>query len=235
MTLAQLDAAFDWNWCAAGRALRTALALCPGSSRAHYFHAAFYLSPIGRGEEALAEMLTAAALDPLSPNALIGVVRAWYLLRQYDRALEAANRTLALDRDFREAHWLRGMILTQTGDFEESLRSFERAAQLEPARTGSSGRLGYSYATFGRREEARRLLDKAQQPAERALILAGLGEIDRAFDALEEAALTRDKLFLLLKLDPQFDALRGDERYHRLLRRANLDNSNLLPDGRSGA
>jgi adenylate cyclase len=229
-TLGMPDATFDWNWSGAARAFQTALALCPGSSRAHYFHAACYLFPTGRGEQGLAEMLTAAALDPLSPNALIGVVRAWYLLRQYDRALEATERTLELDRDFREGHWLRGMIYTQIGEMDESLRSFERAAQLEPARTGASGRLGYSLAGFGRREEARRLLETSQQPAERALILLGLGEIDLAFASLEEAACSHDKLFMLLMLDPQLDGVRGDHRYQALLHRANLDNSKLLPE-----
>jgi serine/threonine-protein kinase len=228
-TLGTLDAIFDWNWSGAARAFQRALALCPGSSWAHYVHANFYLLPTGRAEEALAEMLTAAALDPLSPNALIGVVRAWYLMRQYDRALEAAARTLELDRDFREGHWLRGMICTQTGEMDEGLRSFERAAQLEPARAGASGRFGYSLAKFGRRDEARRLLETSQRPVERALILVGLGEIDGAFEALEEAAGSRDKLFMLLKLDPQLDGLRGDPRYLALLERANLHNSNLLP------
>jgi tetratricopeptide (TPR) repeat protein len=228
-TLGLLDAAFDWNWSGAARAFQTALSLCPGSSRAHYVHAAFYLLPTGRGEEALAEMLTAAALDPLSPNAHIGVVRAWYLLRQYGQALEATERTLQLDRDFREGHWLRGMICTETGEMDESLRSFERAAQLEPSRAGASGRLGHSLARFGRRDEARRLLEASRHPAERALILVGLGEIDLAFDALEEAADSQDKLFMLLKLDPQLDPLRGDDRYQALLHRANLDNGKLLP------
>jgi TolB-like protein/Tfp pilus assembly protein PilF len=234
-TLGILNAAFGWNWLEAERAFHVALSLCPGSSRAHYFYASFYLFTTGRGDEALAEMLTAAALDPLSPNAQIGVVRAWYLLREYDRALEAADRTLAVDRDFREGHWLRGMIYTQTGNRELSLRSFERAEQLEPARTGASGRLGYALARFGRQEEARRLLEMSRQPAERALILLGLDEIDLAFEAMEEAARTRDKLFLLLKLDPQLDGLRRDKRYQALLRRASLDNSKLLPQTAANA
>jgi hypothetical protein len=60
-TLGMLDATFDWNWSGAARAFQTALALCPGSSRAHYFHAASYLFPTGRSEQGLSEMLTAAS------------------------------------------------------------------------------------------------------------------------------------------------------------------------------
>ena len=59
-------------------------------------------------------------------------MRAWYLLRQYDRALEATERTLELDSDFPEGHWLRGMIYTQTGDMDESPRSSSARRNRSP-------------------------------------------------------------------------------------------------------
>ena len=56
-----------------------------------------------------------------------------------------------------------------------------------------------------------------------AVIYAGLGEKDRAFDWLEKAYEQREGwLGWYFLLDPEFDFLRTDSRYSDLLRRLGL-------------
>jgi len=55
-----------------------------------------------------------------------------------------------------------------------------------------------------------------------ALIYAGLGGKDQAFEWLERAYDERDKGILFLMVDPPLDPLRSDPRFQDLLRRMNL-------------
>jgi hypothetical protein len=55
-----------------------------------------------------------------------------------------------------------------------------------------------------------------------ALVYAGLGEKDRAFEWLERAYKDHDKSLYFLKVDPTLDPLRSDPRFQDLLRRMNF-------------
>lgn len=55
-----------------------------------------------------------------------------------------------------------------------------------------------------------------------ALIHAGLGEKDQAFEWLEKAYAVRDQGLANLKVFPTLDPLRSDPRFARILRRMNF-------------
>ena len=55
-----------------------------------------------------------------------------------------------------------------------------------------------------------------------ATVLAALGEPDRAFERLDQAATERAFHIIYLKVWPEFDALRADPRYAALVRRVGL-------------
>jgi len=60
-------------------------------------------------------------------------------------------------------------------------------------------------------------------PAFIALICIGLGDKDATFDWLNQA-FEKDRLFLsVIKIDPLFDGIRADPRYHDLLRKLKLE------------
>ena len=90
--------------------------------------------------------------------------------------------------------------------------------------------LGHAYALSGNRDEARKindaLMDQSKQqyvPALNiALIHAGLGENDLAFEWLDRAFEERSSWLVSLKVEPLFDSLRSDPRFNDLLRRINL-------------
>ncbi len=55
-----------------------------------------------------------------------------------------------------------------------------------------------------------------------ASIYVGLGDKDRAFAWLEQAYEKRDTWLSHIKVEPAFDALHGDQRFHDLVRRIGL-------------
>ena len=82
----------------------------------------------------------------------------------------------------------------------------------------------------GERGAARKVLKKLRGLSERsyvpsygiAVIYAGLGETDRAFQWLEKAYGDRSEGLGLLKVSPEFDNLRSDPRFANLVSRSGL-------------
>jgi len=56
-----------------------------------------------------------------------------------------------------------------------------------------------------------------------AIVHIGLGELERAFELLEEGYAQRDSNLLYLQCESAFDPLRDDPRFHDPLRRMNLE------------
>jgi tetratricopeptide (TPR) repeat protein len=91
--------------------------------------------------------------------------------------------------------------------------------------------LGLVYALAGRVSEARKLLDELiglarvsyVSPAYLGWIHVGLGESDRAFECFEKAIEDHSYVTLFLGVDPLYDPIRSDPRYHALLRKMNLE------------
>ena len=93
------------------------------------------------------------------------------------------------------------------------------------------GALGYGLGRLGRNAEARAILaelDEAAKksyvtPFSRALVYIGLGDFDTAFEWLDRAVDERDVHILHLTVKPVYDPIRSDPRFHRLLRKMNLE------------
>jgi hypothetical protein len=85
-------------------------------------------------------------------------------------------------------------------------------------------------AALNRREEADEILARldaeSRQQYVRAEYLAmgyaAVGDLDRAFEALERAYQARSAGLIYLHLDPGYEPLRGDPRYADLVRRVGL-------------
>jgi hypothetical protein len=59
-----------------------------------------------------------------------------------------------------------------------------------------------------------------------ALVYAGLGETDRAFEWLDRAYEDRMHWLVMLRIEPQLDSLRTDPHFAALLRRLGLEEIN---------
>jgi hypothetical protein len=56
-----------------------------------------------------------------------------------------------------------------------------------------------------------------------ALVYAALGEIDTAFNCLEESYEEHEESILSLKVDPKMDPLRSDPRFLALLKKIGVE------------
>jgi tetratricopeptide (TPR) repeat protein len=136
---------------------------------------------------------------------------------QYDQAIDNCQRVLGVNPTFPFALESWGRAEMQKGDVAAGI------ARLEQYRDRNEGWLGYAYAISGRRAEAEDLLERnAGFPQRQALIYAGLGDKDRAVEAVERlAALNANRAGAYLTF-PEMSLLRGDPRAAALRRKLDL-------------
>lgn len=224
----------DWDLAGAERELKRAVALGPNYSTAYHWYA-YSLMTTGRLDAALAAIQRAQQLDPLSLIINTDVGEILYFAREYDRAIEQLESTLALDSNFMTAHYVLGRAYEAKGQHARAIEEYRRAMALspQPGVTGVEGFLGHAYAVSGNKDEARALIARLKtrssvvaQPASAlpiasydiGVIHAGLGETDQAFAWLRRACQHHSYSMLYLDVDPRLHHLHADPRYHELRR-----------------
>jgi TolB-like protein/Tfp pilus assembly protein PilF len=229
VSLGYISYMYDWDWPAAGKHFEQALTLNPAYSRAHTFYP-FYLSSLGRSEEALAVAKHSLDLDPASPAVSHSLAVQLYLARQFDNAIAQAHKTLELDPNFAISYELLGEVYVSRGMYRESLPELEKYSALSRGRAMSLALLGYAHARLGERSQALRVLRQLEAASKQsytpafsfAVVYAGLGEKDQAFAWLEKAYGERTSRLGYLKVEPLWDPLRTDPRFADLVRRIGL-------------
>jgi TolB-like protein/Flp pilus assembly protein TadD len=228
--LAFVRHSFDWDWAAAGQAYTRGFEISPDFATARHWYG-FSLGMLGRVDEALAEVRRAQELDPLSLiiNTHLGLMLYW--ARRYDGAIDQLWQTLEMEPNFAPAHGHLGWVYEQKAMPEESISHLQKAILLSDGSPEKIAALGHAYATFDRRAKAHDLLDQLRALSQRrfvsaydfAIIYAGLGEKDQAFEWLERAYEERAfSLVMNLKAEPGLDQLRSDPRFQDLLDRIGL-------------
>jgi len=230
-TMGYIRLYWDWDWLKAEEEFRQALTLSPGYANAHEWHSV-YLSAMGRLTDAAKELEEAKGLDPLS--LAIATDAGWqqYLNRQYAPAVAGLSQTIALNDRFPLAHLWRGRAYEQLGEWDHAIAEFAKTSEELHDTPVALAQLGHAYAASGRRPDAVRILDRLQvlKHSEKtyvtaygiALIHAGLGDTDAAFDWLATACEERTHWLVWMKLDPRWDGIRADARFARLLQRVHL-------------
>ncbi len=236
-SLAQALLAYDFNFARANREFRRAIELNPNYATAHHWYGESVLTPLGQFEDGVAELKRALQLDPLSViiNADVGTVLT--SARRYDEAIEQLRKTLEMDPSFYYAHYHLGEALEMKGLNEDAVAEYEKATALNDDPVPQA-LLGHLYAKMGRKDEARRILQRLRDsPKERyvspylfAMIHLGLGEKDRAIDFLEKTYEDRDGYNIaFIKVDPFLDPLHGDPRFEALAARIFPAHKSITP------
>ncbi len=225
-SLALVSSQYEWDWASAESEFKRALELNPNYVDGRYFYAYIYLSPMGRHEEAIAQMKQALETDPLSliVNANLGGIYYW--ARRYDEAIAQCRRTLEIDADFVVAHARLLEIYEQKGIYEQAIAEHQR---LDEESRRQAPLLEKAYRAGGRgywQKSLELMMDRAKHeyiaPTALAKIYARLGDQTRALEWLEKAYRERDVFLGNLKVDPNYDSLRSDPRFQDLLRRIGL-------------
>ncbi|HXJ90818.1 MAG TPA: tetratricopeptide repeat protein [Candidatus Binatia bacterium] len=211
------------DWRRAESEFQRANALNPSYPGSHRLYAALLASQ-KRHREALEEINHALRLDPLSLPINAEVVRTLYYARDYDRAIQQAQRAMQLDAAYYRIHFWLGRVYAQKGMHQQAIDESERVLKATPDSTLGLTELAYSLAAAGRTADARTILRSLEErsrsgwvPAYNlAIIHLALKENDEAFRYLQKAYDEQDWALLVLAVEPRLDPLRSDPRFLEL-------------------
>jgi TolB-like protein/tetratricopeptide (TPR) repeat protein len=229
LALADATRMLDWNWPAAEAAYAQAIALNPSYESAHRAYGVM-LTALGRHADAVRESEQACELDPLC--LVVGTSAAWvdYAAGDYRAAIKHCRNTLDMGPDFIPARRLLGAACLQSGRDEQAIAEFESALAMHPDDPVLLAWLAHALATTGASGRAADLVARMRAlaahryvpPYHLALAYVGLGDVDAAYAALDQAWLDRDPLIANVAVEPRFRPLHGDARFRELLARMRL-------------
>ena len=222
--------AVEFDWKLAERHFQAAMAAEPVPPLVRVRYALYFLTPLGRFQEAEAQYRLALETDPLSMMVHFGLSFALYCQRRYDDAIEHSATAVDLFPDYWLVHFAMGLALSQKACLQQSMGSLEAAVHLSPSFSLAAGFLAASYVRAGDSERAEQLMDQViassskryVSPACFAIYRAALGQADRMFECLEAALAERDPYLTRMHAEPCFEPFHSDSRYRDLLTRMNL-------------
>lgn len=220
---------YDWDFAEAEKEFKRELEFVPHGSMAQHQYA-HYLLAMGRVKEARAVTQGALEVDPM--NSSLFACASWHDIAEgnYEEAEKHASQALSLGAPDQLARLTMGWSYMLRGRHDEAIAEFQKAVvgwQNAPFPTAA---LGHGYAVAGQEAAAREVLGKLLErakteyvsPYEIAVIYAGLGDKDRAFEWLEKAYEERSSLLVYFRMDPRIWSLREDARFKDLLGRMNF-------------
>lgn len=229
-----------WNWRLAEKALKRALSINPNHVLAHCF-LALLCTPLRRWDESQRYAATATRLDPFSPftwwiRAICGHYR-----RDFEDQFSSAEQGLEFYSDDVLLNWISADALTRLGRRADALERVRMLEGMTDQFLQFNTCAGVIYTLLGRHKDADRICESVCCDADMldnafvcSYLLAALGRVDAALDALEQAERERDAGLWLVACSPYFDGLRGERRFTALLKRLQLDESSLrtwVPSG----
>ena len=225
-----IAATYDWDWPTAEREFKRALELDPNLALTHFRYAWTFLSPVGRHDEAIAEMKKATELEPLSLIQGANFAGVLIYARRYDEAIAQAQKVVDLDPGFFGGKsWLCHSYIA-AGRYSEALAIAEPT--LSSTENPFLSDAGQAYAMSGQREKALAVAARWKEAETRkytmnyllAMLYAALGDKNAAFAELEKAYQNHDWFLQRIKVDPLADPLRGDPRFDAIVKRLNFPN-----------
>ena len=211
-----LLAARDLHWNEAEVYFRQALSMNPSITTVHIETVTFLLLPLDRLDDALELLAVASSVDPLSLHVPRMLAQIQVEARKFEEAIRTALSVLERDPNLPYVRPSLGRALALSGRHDEALGIFKTAGADGP------GHMGYVYAVTGRRDDAEALAAKMKEdsrPAYQFLIYAGLGDKERAFEALDLVYAKNPWRAATWMMRPEVAILRDDPRFGEFRRR----------------
>jgi TolB-like protein/Tfp pilus assembly protein PilF len=234
--LAFVKAHFDYDWPGAEREFLRAIELNPSDANSHFFYSNSYLSPLGRHQEAIAEMNKSVELDPLSLPIQSFLGRTYLWARHYAEVEEQFQKVKQLNANFVINRERLVRVYALTGKYEEAIDEETEtrilAGQNPKSTVADAEELRHAFATTGPKGYWLNILEFSRtredppegysSPFGAAIVLANLGEKQEAIDSLEKAYAQRSLALTEINIEPTFDSLKSSPRFSDLLRRVHL-------------
>ncbi len=221
--LGDIHRAYDWDWAAADQELKQALALAPADGDI-VFYAAVQSLGMGRWDDALKQVNTALAQDPLNPSRYQVLTLIQSRRGRFEEAEAASRRALELIPRGPFGHSFLGNVLLLRGHPDEALTEFSKE-EVDPARLGG---IAMAHFAQGRKPDSDGALAQmtkhpTDHPFLTARVYAFRGDPKEALKWLDLAYAQKDSGMLpLIKGDAMFKKIEGDPRYKAFLKKMNL-------------
>ena len=227
--LALVEFYYDWNWKQSEEEFRRAIELNPNYATAHQWYS-YFLTAMGRFEEAVDQAKEAQQIDPLSLSINTTLASRYRDVHDADRCAELDRKVLEMDAGFVPAHNSLAVLYEGQGSWQQAIDEFKKAAELSPDSVSVLAQLAYAYGRAGQTEEARKTIGKLTQPSKQHYVSSfelagaymGVGDSTNALTLLEKAYQKRESQMPFLARDTRFDPLHNDPRYQDLVRRLAL-------------
>jgi adenylate cyclase len=235
----------DWNWDLADTEYKRALEISPNSAQMRQDYATF-LMLVSRDDDSIREIFRAMELDPLSGLALGIGVGVHVYGRKYAKAIDLAKKKVKIDPSDPDGHNILAFAYLASGALDESYNELRLARRKIPQsdQEKEEEHLGWAgglnpwihaiactvLAILNKQQMLRDILHEAEEyakksfvaPSDLAIMHLALGNIDHAFDLLEEGIRIHETGFIFVHRSQVFDSVRSDPRFLKLLKRCNL-------------
>jgi TolB-like protein len=220
---------YEWDFPRCERELDRSLELNCSEWQAYSTMAVFQFIVRGDVRAGIAFTREMLQLDPLSLHTNANAAWFFVFARDFERACEHAHHCIDMFPEALHAWYALGQAKLGMGCFGEAIHAFERAVTISRDAI-SLGYLGSALGRAGRTAEAEALLGELRERSTREYVspksfitlYAGLGDVDHAYEWIEEAFRRRDSTVVFLDVVPIFDPLRGDSRFGEMLQRVGL-------------
>jgi tetratricopeptide (TPR) repeat protein len=212
---------FQCRWAESERAYERAVALDPVNAYGHMMYALEH-GFRGRHEQALEHARRAVELEPVDAMTNFRMAQCLYYARRYGEAVEWGQRTAELAPGFASAYLYLALVHLELGAKQEAWAMAQKPREFGADNPLFEGVLGHIAGRLGRKSEAECVLTRVSQRGAAipiAWIHIGLGEHDRAIDALETAFLKGEPYVASMAVFPGYDTLRSHPRFRALLAR----------------
>ena len=214
---------YDWEWAAADREFKQALALAPHDGRVLTI-AADHAVALGQLDAARQMLKQALAYDPLLADAYSTLLWAEWCSGRYAEMLAAARKVLEIDPTYDWGHTNVGLALIYRGDTTAAITEIKR----ESNPVEQAWALALAYFALGRAADSNAALTSliaggaSNYAYEVAEVYAYRGEQDEALQWLERAYAQKDGTLKWIARDPSLAKLQFDPRFKAFVRKMNL-------------
>jgi eukaryotic-like serine/threonine-protein kinase len=217
-SLAFVKAYHDWDWAGAEQEFEKAIDLDPNYATAHHWYG-LVLTALGRFRESEQQLSKAVDLDPLSLIIRVASASPYVYARDYRKSMEIAEQIFEMDPNFLPGLNLLASIYEFSGDLDKAAPIRIRMLKLYGEKSLAE-EIERDLKNEGREKAFKTLTEKwikDRPPTVPAVISSQLKDKERTLYWLEQAYERRDTEMIFINVCPNYDFLRGDPRFEKLL------------------